>query len=119
MVEMMEVTEETFEAEVGAHPGLTIVDFWAAWCGPCKAIAPVLEQIAAERGDAIRVVKVNADEHPKIGMRLNVRGVPTLLFFKGGLPVDRIVGAVPKARIDEVVGRHIGVGVLSPSLRAD
>ena len=105
---MTEVTEESFAAEVAAGEMLTIVDFWAEWCGPCKAIAPVLEQVAAERAGTVRVVKVNADEHPRIGMRYAVRGIPTLLFFRGGEVVDRIVGSVPKARIDEVIARHGG-----------
>ena len=105
---MTEVTEETFAAEVAAGGMLTVVDFWAEWCGPCKAIAPVLEQVAAQRADTVRIVKVNADEHPRIGMRYGVRGIPTLLFFRGGEVVDRIVGSVAKARIDEVIERHGG-----------
>ncbi|MGB7211301.1 MAG: thioredoxin [Gemmatimonadales bacterium] len=106
MTGLAEVTEENFAAEVAAQGVITIVDFWAPWCGPCKAIAPVLEQLALERADTLRIVKVNADEHPKIGMQYNVRGIPTLLFFKEGVVVDRIVGAAPRERIDQVIVRH-------------
>ncbi|MGH7531696.1 MAG: thioredoxin [Gemmatimonadales bacterium] len=106
MTEMVDVTEENFAAEVAAPGVLTVVDFWAPWCGPCRAIAPVLEQVALERAGTVRIVKVNADEHPKIGMRYNVRGIPTLLFFKDGVVVDRIVGSAPRERIDQVIARH-------------
>ena len=105
---MTEVTEETFADEVAAGGVLTIVDFWAEWCGPCKAIAPILEQVAAERAGTVRIVKLNADEHPRILMQYGVRGIPTLLLFRGGEVVDRIVGSVPKTRIDEVIARHGG-----------
>lgn len=102
----IDVTDDDFAAVVAAPDTLVVVEFWAPWCGPCKAIAGTLEQVARERAGAVRIVKVNGDEHPKIGMRWNVRGLPTLLFFKGGVVVDRIVGAVAKPRIDEVIARH-------------
>lgn len=104
MSNITHATDETFEADVSG-PGLTIVDFWAPWCGPCRMIAPVLEQVAAERGDAVKIVKVNSDDHPRLSMRFNVRGIPTLLFFKGGQPVGQIVGAVPKATIDQAIAQ--------------
>ncbi|HYH78745.1 MAG TPA: thioredoxin [Longimicrobium sp.] len=100
------VTDQTFAAEVEQHPGLTLVDFWAAWCGPCRIIVPFVEEIAAERAGTLKVAKVDSDENPRVSARFNVRSLPTLLFFKDGQVVDQIVGAVPKARIDEVVARH-------------
>ncbi|MGH7590523.1 MAG: thioredoxin [Gemmatimonadales bacterium] len=106
MTELVDVTEENFAAQVAARNVLTVVDFWAPWCGPCRALAPVLEQVAAECAGRVRVVKVNADEHPKLGMQFGVRGLPTLLFFRAGVAVDRIAGSAPKARIDQVIARH-------------
>ena len=100
------ITDQTFTAEVEQSPGLTVVDFWAAWCGPCKIIAPFLEQVAAERAGAVKVAKIDSDANPRVSARFNVRSLPTLLFFKDGQVVDQIIGAVPKARIDAVVEKH-------------
>lgn len=107
MSSLPEVTEATFAAEVERVPGVTVVDLWATWCVPCRAIAPMLEQVAAERGGKVRVVKLNADDHPKVPMRFNVRGVPTLLVFRDGALVDRVVGAMPKAHVDQVLDRAL------------
>jgi thioredoxin 1 len=100
------VTDDTFADEVEAAPGLTIVDFWATWCGPCRVIAPFLEQIAAERAGSVKVAKLDIDDNQRTPARFNVRSAPTLLIFKGGRVVDQIVGSVPKARIDAVLDRH-------------
>lgn len=100
------ITDQTFAAEVEEQPGLTVLDFWASWCGPCRIIAPFVEQIAAERAGAVKVGKVDSDANPRLSARFNVRSLPTLLFFKDGQVVDQIIGAVPKARIDAVVEKH-------------
>lgn len=100
------VTEATFAQEVEAVPGLTVVDCWARWCTPCRAIAPIMDQIAAERAGSVRVAKIDTDENIAFSARFNVRSIPTLLFFREGQLVDRIVGAVPKARIDEAIERN-------------
>ena len=103
MPNTIDVTDATFEREVELSSGLTIVDFWTTWCAPCRTIAPVLDEIASERADVVRVAKVNADENLRTIARYNVRSMPTLLFFKSGEIVAQIVGAVPKARIEATV----------------
>ena len=92
------VTDDTF-AQVIGNPQPVLVDFWAPWCGPCRAIAPVLEQIAAESGGRYVVGKLNVDENPRTSGQFHVDGIPTLLIFKAGKLVDRLVGAHPKQTI--------------------
>jgi thioredoxin 1 len=103
----IEVTEATFENEVGksAHP--VLADFWAPWCGPCRIVGPVLEEVAAGNEGKLKVVKVNVDENPGLAQKFGVRGIPTLVFFKGGAEVDRMVGAAPKEQIQQRVDRLI------------
>ena|ERR1043166_7786800 len=100
------VTDETFEQEIENQPGLSVVDFWATWCGPCRVIAPLLDQIATEYGDKIKVAKLDIDTNIKTSARFNVRSIPLLLFFKDGKVVDQIIGAVPKAHIESKVKQH-------------
>ena len=102
------VTEETFDARVLGHDKPVLVEFWATWCGPCRMVAPVLEQIAAERSD-LDVVKVNFDEEPAIGQRYGVMGLPTMLLFSGGEPVRSIVGAKPKAKLQSELDEALSV----------
>ena len=99
------VTDATFADEVEQSDRLTVVDFWATWCGPCRVIAPILEQIAAERADEVKVAKLDVDENTRTATRYNVRAMPTLLFFKGGKVVGQIVGAVPRAHIESAIAQ--------------
>jgi thioredoxin 1 len=95
----LHLTEAAFDQTLAGRPEAVVVDFWAEWCGPCKAIAPVLEDLAREYEGRVTIAKVNVDEHPGLAARFQVRSIPTLLFFKGGQVVDQVIGAVPKAQI--------------------
>jgi thioredoxin 1 len=95
---IVRVTDATFDGVVTSERPV-VVDFWAPWCGPCRAIAPVLDEIAREFGDQVTIGKVNVDEHPLLAARFGVQAIPQLLFFKDGAEKDRIVGAVPKREI--------------------
>ncbi len=90
------IDETNFEAEVTKSDKPVLVDFWAEWCGPCKMIAPLLDEIAKEKGSAIKVAKVNIDENQSLSFRFNVRAIPTLLFFKNGQVVDQVTGMTSK-----------------------
>ncbi|HVZ76377.1 MAG TPA: thioredoxin [Gemmatimonadaceae bacterium] len=100
------VTDDNFEQEVEKQPGLTIVDFWATWCGPCRMIAPALDQLAADYAGKVKVAKLDVDTNIKTATRFNVRSIPLLLFFKDGKVVDQIVGAVPKTQIEGKLKQH-------------
>ncbi|HKG44742.1 MAG TPA: thioredoxin [Gaiellaceae bacterium] len=97
------VTEQTFEQEVLQSETPVLVDFWAEWCGPCHAIAPVLDQIAQER-DELKVVKLNIDEQPAVAQRYGVMSIPTLILFKDGEPQAAAVGAMPKSMLEQRLG---------------
>ena len=101
------VTDATFQAEVEQDAGLVLVDFWAEWCGPCRVIAPVLEQIAGEYAGKLKITKLDVDANQQTPMRFNVRSIPSLLFFKGGKHVDTVVGAVPKAHLVGKITQHL------------
>ena len=98
-----EVTDSNFETQVLKSDIPVVVDFWAVWCGPCRMIAPVVEELAVEYSDKVQFVKLNVDENPDVSMKYGIRSIPTLLVFKNGKPVDQIVGAVPKREIK----RHV------------
>jgi thioredoxin 1 len=97
------VTEQTFESEVLGAGQPVLVDFWAEWCGPCHAIAPVLDQIASERSE-LKVVKLNIDEEPAVAQRYGVMSIPTLILFKDGEPAAAAVGAMPKSMLEQKLG---------------
>jgi thioredoxin 1 len=95
----LHLTEETFDAEVGKHNEVLMVDFWAEWCAPCRAIAPTLEDLARESGGKVSLAKVNVDDHPGLAARYGVRSIPTILLMKDGTVLDQVIGAVPKAQL--------------------
>jgi thioredoxin 1 len=99
MKSIVELNEANFEAEVLKSGQPVLVDFWAEWCGPCKMIAPVLEEIATEQAGRIKVTKVNVDTNPNLAAQYQVQSIPTLLFFAGGVARDRVIGAVGKKAI--------------------
>lgn len=95
------VTDSDFETEVINADGPVLVDFWAEWCGPCKTLMPIVEEVANEMGDKIKVVKMNIEEAPETPTKYGLRGVPTLMLFKGGKVVDTRVGGMPKTQLTE------------------
>jgi len=97
MSRALAVTDTNFEAEVLKGNLPVVVDFWAEWCGPCKMIAPVLDELAGEFEGKVKVTKLNVDENPEVSSKFNVRSIPTLMFFKGGKVVDQVIGAKSKA----------------------
>ena len=98
------VTTSTFDAEVLESEQSVIVDFWAEWCGPCHAVAPVLDQIAKERADELKLVKVNIDEEPDLARRYGVMSIPTIILFKSGEPTAAAIGAQPKTMLERNLG---------------
>jgi thioredoxin 1 len=95
----LHLTEATFDAEMGKHQELLMVDFWAEWCAPCRAIAPTLDEIARESAGKVSLAKVNVDDQPALAARYGIRSIPTILFIKGGEVVDQVIGAVPKSQL--------------------
>jgi thioredoxin 1 len=104
---IIEVTTSTWDKEISQSQGLAMVDFWAVWCGPCRMIAPTVEELAKEYMGKVKVAKLNTDENPDIASRYKIMGIPTIIFFKDGQKVDQVVGAVPKpqlkAKIDSLL----------------
>jgi thioredoxin 1 len=100
------VTDADFGTEVEQNKGLTVVDFWATWCGPCRMIAPILEQLVDEYEGKVTVAKLDVDANPRAAARFGVRSIPTLLFFKDGKLVDQVIGAVPKSIIEAKLQQH-------------
>jgi len=109
------ITDATFEQEVIKSDRLTVVDFWAEWCGPCRMLAPTLDEIAKQYENEIKVTKLDVDENPETPMAFGIRSIPTLLFFKGGKLVDQLIGLVPKKELELRVNRSLEISVQQDS----
>jgi thioredoxin 1 len=101
------ISDATFESEVLNAPGPVLVDFWATWCGPCKAIAPVLEEVAAEQGERLKVAKLDVDENGQTAMKFGIQAIPTMILFKNGQPVERLMGMMSKRDLLAKLERHL------------
>jgi len=102
-------TDNSFDQDVLKSDVPVLVDFWAPWCGPCKAMSPTIDALAVEYAGKIKIGKVNTDDNPATGMRYQVRGIPTLLLFKGGKVIDQRVGAMPKTEVKKMIEPHLPV----------
>ena len=100
-------TDENFQSEVLNSDKPVLVDFWAEWCGPCRMVAPIVEELATEYNGSLKVGKVDVDSNQKVSMQFGVRSIPTLLIFKNGKVVDQIIGAVPKRALADKVSKHL------------
>ncbi len=105
---ILEVTDQNFAEEVEAGEGLAMIDFWATWCGPCRLVAPIVEELAEEYKDkGLHVYKLDVDSNPAVTARFQVRSIPSILFFKNGQLVDKVIGAVPRPHLEEKVQEHL------------
>jgi thioredoxin 1 len=107
MANVMAVTDGDFQNEVLDHKGLAVVDFWATWCGPCRMVAPILDQLATEYAGKVKITKLDVDANQKTASSFNVRSIPTLLFVKDGKVVEQVVGALPKAQLQTYFEKHV------------
>lgn len=103
----VQVTDASFKQDVLDSEVPVLVDFWAPWCGPCRMVAPVVDEIAAQYKDQVKVVKLNTDENPNVASQYGIRSIPTLMIFKGGQRVDMVVGAVPKTTLANTLEKHL------------
>jgi thioredoxin 1 len=102
-----QVTDATFDQEVIASEVPVLVDFWAPWCGPCRMVAPVVDEIASQYEGKVKVVKINTDDNPSVANKYGIRSIPTLMIFKGGQKVDTVVGAVPKTTLANTLDKYL------------
>ena len=111
---LAQITDASFEQETSGETPV-LVDFWAEWCGPCRMVAPVLEQIAAEQTGKLKIVKLNVDDNPQTQMQFGVTGIPTMILFKGGEAVERIVGFMPKPQLLGRLRPHLEAAATQPA----
>eukprot|EP00798_Chlamydomonas_sp_ICE-L_P019476 gene19476-26137_t len=104
---VVDVNDTTFSDEVLKSSVPVLVDFWAPWCGPCRMIAPIVDELAVEYGDKLKCTKINTDESPQVASEYGIRSIPTVLIFKGGKKMDTIIGAVPKATIAQTIDKYM------------
>jgi len=105
--QLIEATDATFEEAV-AGPGLVVVDCWAVWCGPCRMVAPVIEELAKDYAGKVKFAKLDVDKNPGTARKFGIQSIPTLLFFKDGKMVDQKIGAMPKAMLEPIIKKHVG-----------
>ena len=105
--QIQHVTDDTFEPEVLNSEVPVLVDYWAEWCGPCKSIAPILDEVAKEYGERLKVAKINVDENQQVPAKFGIRGIPTLILFKGGVPAAQKVGALAKGQLTAFIDSNI------------
>lgn len=102
------LTDDIFDSTISSADKPILVDFWAPWCGPCRFIAPVLEELATEKADVLKIGKVNVDENPASAQKYGISAIPTMILFKDGKPVERLMGAMPKAMLEKSLEKHLG-----------
>jgi thioredoxin 1 len=107
MSSVASVTDSTFTQEVLQNSRPVLVDFWAPWCGPCRVLTPIVDEISQQYNDQLRVVKINTDDNPAIASQYGIRSIPTLVLFKAGQPIDRVTGVVPKTTLATTLDKHL------------
>jgi thioredoxin 1 len=104
---VLEISDDSFDSEVLKSDKLTVVDFWAPWCGPCKIVGPIIDELAAEYQGKVKFAKLNVDDNPGTASNYGVRGIPTMILFKDGEPKNQIVGAVPKNHLEKAINESL------------